>query len=406
MSVVCCHADQRASSPSAVNREQADDWPEFRGAGGQGHSLARGLPIIWSETQNIAWKVPIPGLGWSSPVIGGKKIWLTTAVREGRLLRALCLDRDTGQLLRDVEVFPDNAPGRLHGTNSYASPTPVLDGDRVYVHFGPHGTACLASDGKILWKTCLAYAPGYGPSSTPVLYEDLLIVPCQGVDGCYTAALDKQTGAIRWKQPHQGRNSDSTPLIVRTPAGDQLVCSLAERVVAYDPRTGKELWSASQGNNYAQVPRPVYGHGLVFVAGGYFEPRVQAIRPDGHGDVSQTHVAWSHRQAVPQNPSPLLAGGELYLVNDKGVASCLDARTGTLHWRERLGESFYASPIVADGRIYFPAEDGVTTVIEAGTRFKKLATNKLDGRMMASPAVAGKAIYLRTDRHLYRIESR
>ncbi len=400
--VLALHACGEVSQASG---KQGEDWPQFRGPDGQGQAAARGLPITWSETENVVWKVTIPGLGWSSPVVRDEQLWLTTAIDEGRSLRALCIERATGKLLHDVEVFPNNTPGRLYPLNSHASPTPIVDGDRVYVHFGGYGTACLASDGKIIWKTKLDHSLGYGPSSTPVLFDDLLIVPCHGTDVRYTAALDKNTGELRWKQPHEGRSSDSTPLVIDTPSGQQLISNLAERVVAYDPRTGKELWSVQQ-DNYANVPRPVFGHGLVIVCGGYMSPGLHAIRPDGRGDVSKTHVAWSLNKAVPQNPSPLLVGDELYLVSDKGIGSCLDARSGKLHWSERLGGEYYASPLYADGRIYFLNDSGETTVIAPGVSFKKLASNKLEGRSLASPAVSGKAIYFRTDHHLYRIEEK
>jgi outer membrane protein assembly factor BamB len=391
---------------TVASGKQGEDWPQFRGPEGQGHSAARGLPLTWSETENITWKAAIPGLGWSSPVIQGKQIWLTTALDDGRSLHALCLDRATGKLLHDVAVFPKNIPSRLHSTNSHASPTPFLEGDRVYVHYGSYGTACLTTAGKVVWTTQMPHAMSYGPSSTPVLYDDLLIVPCHGTDVRYLAALDKKTGEVRWKQSHDGRHSEATPLVIQAPGGDQLIANLAERVVAYDPRTGREIWSVQQGDNYAQVSRPVYGHGLVFVCGGYFSPVLHAIRPDGRGDVTKTHVAWSLNKAVPQNPSPLLVGNELYLVNDKGICSCLDARSGKLHWSERLGGAYYASPLYADGRIYFLNDSGETTVIAPGVSFKKLASNKLEGRSLASLAVSGKAIYFRTDHHLYQIEKK
>ena len=401
---------------SAASGKQGEDWPQFRGPDGQGHSDARGLPLTWSETENVVWKVTIPGLGWSSPVVRDEQIWLTTAIEDGRSLslRALCVERATGKLLHDVEVFPNTTPGRTYPPNSYASPTPIVDGDRVYVHFGGYGTACLTTDGKIIWKTKLDHTLNYGPSSTPVLFDDLLIVPCHGIDVRYTAALDKNTGVLRWKQPrYEGRNddstprgnSDSTPLVIDTSSGQQLISNLAGRVVAYDPRTGKELWSVQQ-DGYANVPRPVFGHGLVFVCGGFPTAGLHAIRPDGRGDVSKTHVAWSLKKAAPENPSPLLVGDELYLVSDKGIGSCLDARTGKLHWMERLGGEYYASPLYADGRIYFLNLSGETTVIAPGVSFKKLASNELEGRSFASPAVSGKAIYFRTEHHLYRIEKK
>jgi outer membrane protein assembly factor BamB len=378
----------------------ADDWPQFRGPDGQGHSPATGLPLTWGEKEHIAWKVEVPGLGWSSPVIGGEQIWLTTAQDNGRSLRVLCLDRTTGRTLRDVEVFAPEKPVTLHSKNSYASPTPVLEGDRLYVHFGQMGTACLSTEGKVLWKTVLPHGLAYGPSSSPVLFEDLLLVSCQGTDVRFVVALDKTTGKERWKTPRDGRNSDATPLVIHAGKDDQLVCNLADQVVAYDPRTGKELWTVAQPN-YAQVPRPVYGQGLVYVCGGYFNPVLNAIRPEGKGE-----VVWSIRKNVPQNPSPLLVGTELYMVSDNGIASCLDARTGKVNWEERLDGDHAASPLAADGRIYFTNESGVTTVVAAGVRFRKLAVNQLEGRTLASLAVSGKAIYVRTDHHLYRIEDR
>ncbi len=387
-----------------------DAWPQFRGPDGQGHASARDLPLTWSEKENVAWKTPIPGLGWSSPVLRGEQLWLTTAVEDPQSktlsLRALCLDPATGRVVYDVEVFAGIKPGRLHPTNSQATPTPILEEGRVYVHFGSYGTACLFTEGKVVWKTQLEHALAYGPSSTPVVYADLLIVPCHGTDVRYTAALEKTSGRVRWKQGHQGRNSDATPLVIETPTGPQLVCNFAERVVSLDPRTGKELWFVQQGDNYAQVPRPVLGHGLVFVAGGYFSPVLQAIRIDGSGDVTRTHIAWSLRQGVPQNPSPLLVGDELYLITDKGIASCLDARTGKLHWRERLEGEFYASPLLAGGRLYFTNVEGGTTVVAPTTSFKKLAENRVEGRTLASLAAAGKVFYLRTDHYLYRIQQK
>lgn len=394
----------KADAVEPASSQAAEDWTQFRGPTGQGIATARNLPETWSETENVAWKTPLPGLGWSSPVIQDSKIWLTAALDEGRSLHLLCVDQATGKILRDVEVIGNNTPGTLHSSNTNASPTAIVREHRVFVHFGAYGTACLTTDGEIVWKTVLPHGMYYGPSSTPVLFEELLIVPCQGTDVQYTVGLDAKTGEIRWKQPLQGRNSESTPLIIETDEGPQLICNFADRVMAYDPRTGNELWSVTQGNNYAQVPRPVFGHGLIFICGGFFEPWLQAVRPGGKGDLSATNVAWSHRESIPQNPSPLLAGDELYLFSDKGIGTCLDAKTGTLHWRERLGAGGYSSPLSADGKIYFCNADGQTVVIRAGKEFAKLATNQLEGRIESSLAAVASAIYLRTDAALYRIE--
>lgn len=379
------------------------EWPQFRGPTGQGVSTAVGLPVTWSATENVTWKVDVPGQGWSSPVIRGEKIWLTTAEENPRTLRALCLDRKTGAIQKNIVVGTPEPLGTVHKKNTLASPTAILEGDRVYVHFGPYGTACLSNAGDILWKTTLPHVQGYGPSSSPVLYRDLLIVPCLGTDIRYLVALDKATGVERWKINFEGRCSEATPLLIQTPDGDQLISNQADRIAAFDPATGKELWWVVQ-QNFAQIPRPVFGNGVVYVSGGYFKPETWAIRPDGRGDVTESHVAWRNNQSAPLNPSPLLAGDELYFVSDNGIASCLKAATGKLAWRERLEGDFTASPLFADGRIYFLNETGVATVVAPGPKFERLASNTLPGRTLASLAVAGRAIYLRTDTHLYRLE--
>lgn len=383
----------------------AENWTEFRGPTGQGHSSERGLPLTWSETENVAWKVPIPGRGWSSPVLVDDQIWLTTATDEGRSLRALCLNRDTGRIVFNVEVFQLTDPGAVHQKNSHASPTPILEGDRVYLHFGSHGTACITRSGQIVWRTQeLKYYHRHGPGGSPVVYGDLLIVSCDGYDIQFVVALDKHTGKIRWKSPRKGYQAYTTPLTIQVQGKDQLISPGAHRAVAYEPLTGKEIWSVRYGDGYSNVPRPVFGHGLVFICSGFEQAELLAVRPDGQGDVTDSHVAWSLKRAVPLTPSPLLVGEELYLVSDNGIASCLDAKTGKTHWQQRLGGNHSASPIFAEGRIYFLNEEGESVVIEPGKEFKKLATNQLDGQTLASMAVSGKAIFIRSSDHLYRLQ--
>lgn len=385
---------------------RADDWPQFRGPDGQGHASQRGLPLQWSEEQNVVWKAPVPGLGWSSPTIRGRQIWLTTALDEGRSLHVVCMDRETGEVLHDVDAFQIADPGKIHSKNSHASPSPILEGDRVYVHFGDNGTACLSTDGKVLWRNQeLIYAHGHGPGGSPVLYNDLLIVSCDGTDRQFVAALDKHSGKLRWKTKREGRMAYSTPLVIRAAGRDQVISTGGDAVVAYNPADGEEIWRVRY-DGYSEVPRPVYGQGLVFICSGYNTPLLYAIRPDGQGDVTDTHVAWKTTKAAPLNPSPLLLGEELYFVSDRGVAVCVDAKTGEQHWQKRLPGNYSASPLAADGRIYFTNETGVTTVIAPGKEFESLASNEVDGRTLASLAVSGKALYLRTDTHLYRIEKR
>lgn len=388
-----------------LNRQLlAQDWPQFRGPDGQGHSSEKALPLTWSETENVRWKVPIPGRGWSSPAILGDRIWLTTSIDRGPSLRAISLDRETGRQLQNVELFRPGDAEHINGKNSYATPTPLLEGDNVYLHFGPNGTACIRSSGQIVWKARLRYSPEHGPGGSPVLFDDLLIISCDGQDTQYVVALDKETGKIRWKTSRDGYQAYTTPLVIQADGRTQVISPGAHRAMAYDPRTGKEIWSVRYGQGFSNVPRPVFGAGLVFICTGFFEPLVLAVRPDGKGDVTKTHIAWTLRRGAPLTPSPLLVGEELFVVSDNGIATCLDAKTGTELWRERLNGNFSASPIYADGRIYFLNEDGETTVIAAGKQFRRLAINRLDGGTLASIAVSGGAFFIRTHENLYRLE--
>jgi outer membrane protein assembly factor BamB len=364
----------------------------------------------------VLWKVPVPGAGWSSPVVSNGRVWVTTAVenqtgkgsRGGVSLRAVAIDVSTGRELVNVEVFRVDRPEAINGKNSRASPTPIVDGDRVYVHFGAEGTAALSTSGEVIWRTRLSYASQHGSGGSPVLFRDQLIVNCDGNGGdAFVAALDVRTGKTRWRTDRR-RPADqaySTPLIIHVGDQDQLVSVGAFRTAAYDPATGKELWRVSYGDGFSNVPRPVFGNGLVFIATGFQQPALLAVRPDGRGDVTDTHIAWTLRRAAPYTPSPLLVAGELYVVTDGGIASCLDAANGTIRWQHRLAGAYSASPIYADGRIYFLNEDGVATVIAASTTFRELAVNQLDGATLASMAVANQSIFIRTGSHLYRIGS-
>jgi outer membrane protein assembly factor BamB len=383
-----------------------EDWPAFRGPDGQGHSTERGVPLEWSESRNIRWKTPVPGLGWSSPVVAGGRVWLTTATRQrGASLRLLAFDVETGQPLVNTEVMRVSRSDPLNAKNSLASPTPIVEGDRVYVHFGADGTAALTTAGDVVWKTRLSYESQHGNGGSPVVYEDLLILSCDGSDEAFVVALDKATGKVRWKtrrrQPWD--QAYSTPLVIRVGNQDQVVSVGAYRSAAYDVQNGKEIWRVSYADGFSNVPRPVYGHGLVYIATGFQQPSLLAVRVDGTGDVTRTHVAWTLRRSAPLTPSPLLVGDELYVVSDGGIATCLDARSGEIRWQQRLNGSYSASPVFADGRIYFLSEEGVSTVIAPGGEFRRLATNSLDGATLASMAVSDGSIFIRTDTHLYRI---
>ncbi|HLF93650.1 MAG TPA: PQQ-binding-like beta-propeller repeat protein [Planctomycetota bacterium] len=389
----------------------AQDWPQFRGPEGQGHSAVKALPVKWTETsENVTWRIPIDGLGWSSPVIAGDRLWLTTATEGGKSLRALCLETKTGKTIHNVEVFRlDAAPG-IHKKNSHASPTPILDGDRVYVHFGSNGTACLSDKGQIVWKKVLKYSPVHGSGGSPALHGDLLVVACDGGDTQSVVALDRKTGEQRWKTAREPSSeakkfSFCTPLVIEVGKSAQVVVPAANGVSSYDPATGKPIWHVKYPGGYSVVPRPVYGNGLLFLSTGFDRPTVLAIRADGKGDVTDTHVAWKLERNAPLEPSPLLVGEELYLVSSAGFASCIDAKSMKVHWTERLGGAHSASPLFAAGMIYILSEDGATTVIKPGTTFTKVEKNQVKGRTFASPVPIEGALFLRTETHLLRIEA-
>ena len=389
-------------------RAQAQEWPEFRGPTGQGHAGDRGVPSEWSEARNVAWKTPIPGLGWSSPVVGGGRVWLTTATGDRDVsLRAVAYDVETGREVVNVEVFRLRSLRDLNPKNSWASPTPILDGDRVYVHFGADGTAALTTAGDIVWKTKFPYESQHGAGGSPVLFGDLLIFSCDGSDAAFVVALDKKTGKTRWKT-HRRTPADqayTTPLVIRVGERDQVISIGAFRVGAYDPANGKEIWRASYADGFSNVPRPVYGHGLVYIATGFQQPSLIAVRPDGSGDVTRTHIAWELKRGAPFTPSPVMVGDELYVLNDGGILTAVDARTGNILWQQRLGGNYSASPLFVDGKLFFSSEEGVTTVLVPGKEFRRVATNRLEGAMLASIAVSNGALFIRTDSHLYKLSN-
>jgi outer membrane protein assembly factor BamB len=399
-------------------------WPQFRGPDGNGVSTSTGLPLTWSETQNVRWKIPIHGRAWSSPIVMGSQIWLSTATADGRELFAVAVDKNTGKILFDLKLFDVPNPQFAHAFNTYASPTPVIEPGRVYVTFGSPGTAAIdTATGKVIWtRRDLECNHFRGAGSSPILFRDLLLMHFDGSDRQYVVALDKRTGKTMWqtkrsidfqdvepnghiKADGDFRKAFATPQIVMNGDRPVLVSLGSQAAYGYDPLTGQELWTIVERSNFSSSTRPVVGHGLVFYPTGFNTGQVFAIRADGRGDVSATHVAWKAARGAPNKPSLLLAGELLFMVNDGGVVTCLDARTGAEVWRSRLTDSYSASPVSVDGRVYFFSEDGKATVIEAGRTFKVLAENSLDDGFMASPAIDGQAFYLRTRTHLYRIES-
>lgn len=390
-------------------------WNQFRGPSGNGHAASAALPVRWSERENVAWKIPLRGKAWSSPVIWNDTIWLTSATEDGRQLYAIAVDAHRGVILHDITVFDIAEPMFCYPYNSYASSTPVIEQDRLWVHYGSAGTACLDTrTGEVLWRRQdLPCNHHRGPGSSPIVFQDLLIVNFDGFDVQYVVALDKHTGQTVWKTDRSldygTDNGDvkkaySTPTVIQHEGRLQLVSPAAVGTIAYDPLTGSELWTVYHGG-FNAAARPLYSHGMVILnlEGG---DRMLAVRPDGRGDVTKTHVVWTNKKATPTRPSQLILGDCIFMVNDAGIASALDIRTGQPLWTHRLGGKHSASPITAHGRIYFFDEDGVSYVIDAHPeRCELLAENVLDAGCMASPAVHGDALILRTKTHLYRIEN-
>lgn len=396
----------------------AENWPEFRGPTGQGLSNATSLPVKWDLQSNVRWKTAIPGKGWSSPIVHDGCIFLTTAVPSEedppsqQSLRALCLDTATGKTVWNVEVFAKQMkPGeKINAKNSFASPTPITDGDHVFVHFGPDGTACLDGDGKLIWANDqLRYNSVHGAGGSPIFSGLRLVLLCDGAENPFVVALDRDSGTVAWRTSRPSmaspRWSFGTPLAIDVEGKPQLVCPAAQMICTYDPESGKELWRVRYPNKWSIVPRPVFSHGLVFVCTGYpGTAELLAIRPTGLGDVTDSHVAWRINKHVPQTPSPLIVGNDIFLVSDDGIASCRDVASGTLHWVQRLGGNYSASPVHAEGRIYLQSEQGVCTVISASREYQQLGSTDLAEPILASCAFADAAIFIRTEGSLYRIE--
>ena len=412
-------------------RAAAVDWPEYRGPRGDGHVSAPGetqpigLPLNWSEMNNIKWKTEIPHRGWSTPAVMGGQVWMTTATVDGHDFFVVCVDAETGKIRFNEQVFHSDNPeplGNGASMNCYATPSPVLEPGRVYVHFGSFGTACLdTSTGKVLWKRddlrCRHYR---GPASSLISFENTIILTMDGVDLQYHVALDKQTGRTVWKTdrsvawndenvPGQMakdgdlRKAHSTPFIVTAAGKTQMLSAGAKAAYAYDPKTGRELWRV-QYPDWSTAPRPVFDNGLAYFVTGLSKAELLAVKTDGQGDVTDTHIVWRLKTHVGKYASPLIVDGLLYTAAEESFITCLDAATGQVVWKERIGGKYAASPIYADGRLYLFSQDGAATVLKPGRTFEVLATNKLENGFMASPAVAGKAFYLRTKTHLYRVE--
>lgn len=419
-------------------------WPQFRGPDGNGIAPRTKAPTTWSEDQNITWKTELPGKGWSSPVVADGLLWVTTAIEEyptdeeaqklyekkgtnpdhikqrqiaKRItLRLYAIDMKSGESRKERDLFVIDEPEPIHKFNSYASPTPVVDGDKIYCHFGTFGTVCLLrEDLSEVWSRTIPLDHAVGPGSSPIVHGDLLILICDGCDQQYVQALDKNSGESAWRTdrpPMDAPDGDrkkafDTPIVAVDENGrEQVICMGSQWIVAYAPKTGEELWKVRHGDGFSVVPRPVVGNGMVFFSTGFGRPELWAVRIDGEGDVTESHVVWKEQKRIPAKPSPLLIDDLLYIIDDKGIATCFDADDGTVIWTERVPGNYSASPLFADGKIYYGNEEGKVTVIRPSQSYDELAVNQIDGQIMASPIAVDDALYLRSDRALYRIDAK
>jgi outer membrane protein assembly factor BamB len=400
-----------------------ENWPQFRGPSGQGICDSTNLPLTWSESANVKWKTPIHGKAWSSPVVWQDQVWLTSATEDGHELFVLMVDKESGKVLLDKKLFDVSNPQYCHPFNSYASPTPVVENGRVYVTFGSPGTACLnMANGNVLWErrdfVCNHFRAA---GSSLFMWNDLLFLDFDGSDYQYVVAMDKNTGKTVWKtdrsidfkdlQPNgkpladgDMRKGFSTCRIADFGQGPILISEGSKCLYAYEPLTGKEIWRNEYRNSHSGSATPIIGKNMIYYCTGHGQPELWAVRPGGHGVLSNENIAWKLKKYVPTRCSPILVDDLIFMVNDSGIASCVDAKSGNEYWHSRIDGAYSASPIAADGKIYFFNEDGKTTVIAADRQFKKLSENQLDSGFMAAPAVSGDALILRTKKALYRIE--
>ena len=390
------------------------EWLQFRGTIGDGVTQVVDLPTSWSATEHVRWHCPLPGEGWSSPVIQGDRVYLTSAITTDsgeRELSLLVVDAQKGELVQRTKLFtaPAASP-KIHSKNSHASPTPVLSGDRVYVHFGHQGTACVKSDGEVVWRNDkLTYPPVHGNGGSPVLVGKALIFSQDGAEQGKVIALDADTGDLLWEV---ARNVEATKKfsfctpMVQERAGQSLVILPGSNVVqALDAATGKEAWRVRY-EGYSVIPKPIIAAGLIMICTGYDRPVLIAIKPDGQGDVTDSHVAWQTKTSVPHTPSLCTRDGLLFMVSDNGIASCLDAKTGEEVWKERIGGNFSASPLLSGDKLYLLSEEGDTTIVRAGRTFEKLGKNSLGDRALASMAIVENDLLIRTKSGLWRIQSK
>ena len=401
-----------------VPKEAAANWWEFRGADGVGHYTGPAVPTQWGVDTNVEWKTDLPGVGWSSPILLKGKLYMTTAVSNGEdkksdcELRFLCVDAKSGKIDFDKLVFLEEAKTapNIHSKNSHASPTPITDGERIYVHFGHMGTAAYKPDGEQIWASQKhKYIPQHGNGGSPILANGNLVFCCDGSDKQFVLALDCKTGEEAWKTDRSSKAklkfSFATSQLIEHKGKKQIISPACDFVASYDPESGKELWRAGYPvAGWSLICRPVYTEGLVIVATGYMTQHLVAIDPAGEGDITATNIKWTYKKHAPNTPTPLVVGKELYSLSDSGMLACLDAKTGKVHWEERVkGGAFSASPILANGKIYATSESGVGSVIEPGTKeLNVIANSELKEKTFATFLPSEGSLYIRTETKLYK----
>ena len=406
---------------------QAENWPQFRGPTGQGVSSEKHLPLHWSAESNVVWKTAIEGQAWSSPIVWGDRVFVSTAKQNGTKCHLICVDRKSGKISWDKEVL-DQVPLRKESKNSYATPTPATDGKRVFAVFGDGSVVALNFDGEVLWTNReVKFYSRHGLGASPIVYEDVLIMPYDGSnrigepgqypnntpeerlgwqipwDKSFVAALDVTTGKRVWTGKRgMSRIAHATPVVMKDKGRTEIISIAGDAIQGFDPKSGELIWTAfAQGEGL--VPSPVIGDGLIFAASGFEKTTLRAVRTGGKGDVTATHIAWEQRKGVPTQPSLIYFKGHVYAIADGGVASCFKAQTGSQVWQERIGGNHSASPVLADGRIYFLSEAGETTVINASPDFHVIAKSSISEKCQASMAVSQGNIFIRSEKNLYCI---
>lgn len=379
------------------------------------------IAISWSETQNIKWKTGIHGKGWSTPLILGDQIWLTTAAEDGKKMYAVCVSKESGKIIHDIPVLENKKVNWKNETNTYATPSPVAADGYLYAEFGPYGTVCIETkSGKIIWKRTDVSPENipHGPSSSPVIWKNLLILQHDAGVSHKVTALNRMTGVTIWQvnRPSEfykdlredWRKAHSTPIIITVNGKDQLISESSQICQAFDPETGTEIWRITYPGGDGTVSSPLFWNGTAFINTGLSKKELWAVRPDGKGDVTATNIIWKFKENVPGISTPVISNGLIFMINEKGILSCLNAKTGRLIWKEKLqgSYSFNFAPVFVEGNIYLTDMDGITTVIKADKKFQILSENKLEGKFIARPVVSENSLFMRSDTHLYRIEDK